>query len=130
MSDTAPKITHITGNAGSDPRPYDAGDTKTLKVSVGVTLRYGEEKETRWVNCTVWQDKQPDLFDWVKENVSKGTPLAVEGTLKSDRYYEGKQQFDMRVVRIGLVQWAKRTNQGERAASKPKAEEPSSDLDW
>jgi single-stranded DNA-binding protein len=125
------KITHLTGNAGDDPKEYPAGDTKTLKISLAVTMRYGEEKETRWVNCTIWADKQGDLFDWAKENVSKGTPLAIEGTLKSDRYYEGKQQFDLRVVRIGLIQWAKRANGGERAPQ-PKASEPStsSELDW
>ena len=129
----APKITHLTGNVGADPKMFDQGDTQVMKISLGVTLRYGEEKETRWVNCSIWADKQGDLVEWANANVSKGTALAVEGTLKTDRYYEGKQQFDLRVVRIGLVTWAKRANNGERAAApKPKAEEPStsSELDW
>lgn len=123
------KITHITGNVGSDPESYDSGDTKVTKVSVGVTMSYGDEKETRWVNCSIWHDSQPDLVQWVKENVSTGTPLGVEGYLRTDREYKGKQQFDMKVVRIGIVQWAKRAKREERAA---KAEEPSSspELDW
>jgi single-stranded DNA-binding protein len=124
------KITHITGNAGGEPKTYDQGDTQVTKVSVGVTLRYGDEKETRWVNCSIWADKQPELVEWAKRNVGKGTPLAVEGTLKSDRYYEGKQQFDMRVVRIGTVDWAKRNNSGQQVAQRASAPSTSSELDW
>lgn len=119
------KITHLTGNVGSDPKEYEANGDKVMKMSLGVTLRYGEEKETRWVNLSVWAE---ELREWVKKNVSKGTPIAVEGTLRTDRMYEGKQQFDLRVIRIGLVEWAKRNGSGQ--SSKPKQQSTSSELDW
>lgn len=116
------KITHLTGNVGAAPKVFQQGDVNVLKISLGVTLRYGEDKETRWVNCSIWEDKLPELFAWAQENVSSGTPLAVEGTLRTDRYYNEKQQFDLRVSRIGLVTWAKRNNSGEQRQQAPKAE--------
>ena len=125
------KITHITGNVGSDPTTFDAGDTKVLKLSVGVTLRYGEEKETRWVNCSLWADTQADLIAFIKEEISKGSAVAVEGYLKTDREYKGVKQFDMRVVRIGLVTWAKRDNSGQpRSKPAPTEVAEESGLDW
>lgn len=111
------KITHLTGNVGSDPEERDANGDKVVKFSLGVTLRYGEDKETRWVNCSVWQE---DLREFTKREISKGSAIAVEGTLRTDRVYNEKQQFDLRVIRIGLVQWAKRSNSGESRQA-PKA---------
>lgn len=110
------RITHITGNVGDDPKVYENSKGKVMKISVGVTMKYGEEKETRWVNCSLWEDKVPDLVAFAKEEISKGTPVAVEGYLDTSRVYEGKQQFDLRVVRIGLVTWAKRSQQPQASA--------------
>jgi hypothetical protein len=80
---------------------------------------------------TLWEDTQADLIQFVKEEVSVGTPLAVEGYLRSDREYNGKKQYDMRAVRVGIVTWAKRAKGGQ---SKPKAKqaEESDDegMDW
>ena len=120
------KITHLTGNVGSDPEEHEANDGKVVKISLGVTMRYGEDKETRWVNLAIWQD---DLREFVKAEISKGSAIAVEGTLRSDRVYNEKQQFDLRVVRIGLVSWAKRSGEYKPRAA---AEQPASSevLGW
>ena len=132
------KVFMVTGYVGSDPKFFGEDENRRLSLSIGTTLYYpdkddDEDKgETRWVNGTIWEDSRPDLVEYVLQNVSKGTPVAAEGYLKTDREYKDVQQFDLSIHRIGVVDWAKRgKGSSSKAKSKAKAKPAESeDLGW
>lgn len=113
-------LTHITGNVGSDPREFETSKGPVLKFSVAVTLKYGSGDDglTRWVNVAVFNE---DLQRQVKKEIGKGTKVAVEGRLKTDREYKGQKQYDLTASRVGLVKWFTRSKSEEQK---------SSDLGW
>jgi single-stranded DNA-binding protein len=125
MSQQPDKLTHITGNVGDDPKTFDTSKGKVVKISIAVTMRYGEDGETRWVNGAIWDES---LQEFALKEISKGTPVAAEGYLRTDREYNGKQQFDLNIRRIGLVKWAKRNGSSKRQQTEQPAS--SEELGW
>ena len=125
------KMVHIIGNVGSAPEKKDTGKGVVVNIFTIVPLRYGDDKQDQPVNVGIW-DRNPEIQDWAMENVSVGTPIAAMGWLKSRKLNNGKTALDLSVVRIGIVDFAKRNNSGQ--ASKPKEEEPAESalggMDW
>lgn len=122
------KLTHITGNLGSDPVERETAKGKVVNLFVIVTLRYGEDQVTQPVNLAIW-DRNPELQAWAMK-LSKGNAIAAEGWLRTDRVYNDKKQFDMTVVRIGRVEWAKRGNSGQKQETKAAASEDLGGAEW
>lgn len=118
-------ITHITGNVGQDPKDFETSKGDNTKFSVAVTMRYGEDPITRWVNVTVWNE---DLRRQVKAEVHKGTKIAIEGKLRTDREYKGEKQYDLSATRIGLVKWF--TREKRESAPAQSSSSSSESLGW
>jgi single-stranded DNA-binding protein len=120
-------LAHISGNVGTDPQTYETKVGPVTKFSVAVTLKYGQGDEglTRWVQVAVFNE---DLQAQVLKEISKGTKVAIEGVMKSDRVYNGEKQYDMTASRIGLVNWFTRSGGGQ--AAKPKVETTEDEIGW
>lgn len=80
----------IIGNVGKDPESkYVSTGQMVVKFTVAVNHNYkkdGENKvDTEWVNFEAWGK----LAEIVNQYVKKGSPVYVEGRLKTDKF-EGK----------------------------------------
>jgi len=90
------------GYVGSDPevRKTSSGIT-VANFSLGVTEKWkhdGKEQErTEWVRVTAW-DK---LGDIVSKYVTKGSPLYIEGRMRTDKY-KGKDGVEKYSTSITL----------------------------
>lgn len=58
---------------------------EVCNFSVGVSVGYGEKKETLWVDCAIWGERGKKLAQYL----TKGTAITVNGDV-SVRTYEGK----------------------------------------
>lgn len=101
------EVIQINGNAGGEPEQRDGSEW--INFSVAVTKSYND-KITRWVRVGT---KKPELVEWVKENIHKGTPVAVEGYM-NEKTWNGKPQYEMIGFRIGVVSYPKFNTGGER----------------
>ena len=101
-------LTQLNGNVGQDPKTFETSKGEVVKFSLAVTMKYGQGEEglTRWVNVSVFND---DLRPQVLAEISKGTKVAVEGKLRTDREYKGEKQYDLIASRVGLVKWFTRS---------------------
>lgn len=122
------RLTHIVGNAGSDPQTFETSKGDVLKISVAVTMKYGDEDgETRWVNVSVWNE---DLQEFAKEEISKGTRVVAVGFLRTDREYKGVKQFDLTATELGFATMAKRSKGGSKPKAKQAEPAESEELGW
>ncbi len=84
-------------------RQYEGDEFTTFRV--GINRFYGDEHGddgTRWYGVAI--NKQA-VQDWVQENLEKGTPVVVEGTVSKKEGDEGEIYFNMTGYRVGLVEW-------------------------
>jgi single-strand DNA-binding protein len=92
----------LMGNLTRDPDlKYTAGNQAVCELGLAVGRRYktkdGEEREeTTFVDCEAW-GKQAEVL---KQYMTKGRPLYIEGRLKLDTWEdkEGQKRSKMRVV--------------------------------
>lgn len=106
------QVVQISGNVGQEPEQRDGSEY--INFSVAVTKSYAQ-KLTTWVRVGT---KNPGLVEFVKGNIHKGTPVAVEGFMRQD-VYNGKPQFNMTAARIGTINYGvgtKRDTEGQQAA--------------
>lgn len=120
-------ITHITGNVGQDPKDFETSKGDNTKFSVAVTMRYGEDPITRWVNVTVWDE---DLRRQVHAEIEKGSKVAIEGKLRTDREYKGEKQYDLSATRVGIVKWFVREKKEWKPAAKQESSSDESGMGW
>jgi len=96
------KLSQIAGYAAAPPETRsgrDGDDFVTFRV--GVNTGYDEESETKWVGVAI---NNPDVQDFVKGNIRKGTPVVVEGT-ESTNTRDGVTFNNMSGYRVGIVDW-------------------------
>ncbi len=92
----------LIGNLTRDPElKYTPGNQAVCEVGLAVNRKYrtkeGEEREeTTFVDCEAW-GKQAEI---IKQYMTKGRPLFIEGRLKLDTWEdkEGGKRSKMRVV--------------------------------
>lgn len=92
----------LIGNLTRDPElKYTPGNQAVCEIGLAVNRKYrtkeGEEREeTTFVDCEAW-GKQAEVL---KQYMSKGRPLFVEGRLKLDTWEDkdGGKRSKMRVV--------------------------------
>jgi len=96
------EVIQINGNVGGEPEQRDGSEW--INFSVAVTKSY-KEKITTWVRVGT---KNPGLVEFVKKNIHKGTPVAVEGYMKVDSY-QGKPQYNLLGFRIGVVTYGQKS---------------------
>lgn len=86
---------NFAGNVGQDPRMNTVntanGQKSVLNFSLAVQKRTKDQQgnyETLWVDCAVWGDRADKLSQYI----TKGTKLAVSGSVDVDSY-EGNNGF-------------------------------------
>lgn len=90
----------LVGAIGQNAEVKDAGSTKVARFSLATNKRWkdkeGNKKEqTEWHNIECW-DK---LADIAEKYFLKGTKLAIEGELKTDKYEkDGITQYRTKIV--------------------------------
>ncbi|MFO0784687.1 MAG: single-stranded DNA-binding protein [Phycisphaerales bacterium] len=92
----------LIGNLTRDPDlKYTAGNQAVCELGLAVNRRYktkeGEDREeTTFVDCEAW-GKQAEIL---KQYLSKGRPVFIEGRLKLDQWEDkdGGKRSKMRVV--------------------------------
>lgn len=55
---------------------------KVLNFSVGVTIGFGDKKETLWVSCAMWGERGEKLAQYIV----KGVPVTVSGDVTVRAY--------------------------------------------
>lgn len=86
---------NFAGNVGQDPRMNTVntanGQKSVLNFSLAVQKRTKDQQgnyETLWVDCAIWGDRADNLSQYI----TKGTKLAVSGSVDVDSY-EGNNGF-------------------------------------
>lgn len=76
----------FAGRIGRDGEMRATPNGKEVcNFSVGVSVGYGEKKETLWVDCALWGERAKKLAPYL----TKGTAITVSGDV-SVRTYDGK----------------------------------------
>lgn len=117
----------LTGRLTRDPElKYTANGTAMCRFSLAINRRYkdktGEFKDdTTFVNCVIWRE----AGERVGKTVKKGSPVHVEGRLRSYDYQdkEGKKRSGIEVEARRVQILEKASAAGSTGAAEP---EPSS----
>ncbi len=120
----------LAGRLTRDPElRYLPSGMAVCKMGLAVSRRYrdrdGQTKEDAlFINVTVW-DKQAEFCG---QNLRKGRPLLVEGSLRSDEWEDKntgqkRSSIEVRAQRIQMLDWEDRGGGAPRpAASRPQDE--------
>lgn len=113
----------LTGRLTRDPElKYTANGTAMCRFSLAINRRYkdktGEFKDdTTFVNCVIWRE----AGERVGKTVKKGTPVHVEGRLRSYDYQdkEGKKRSGIEVEARRVQILEKASAAGSTGAAEP-----------
>ena len=107
---------NATGNLGRDAQVRQAGQSTVCSFPVGVTSGWGDNKQTLWLDCSIW-GKQAE--GQLPQHLTKGAKVAVTGELGQREYQaqDGtmKTVLTLRVNSIDLIGG----NQGQQQAPRP-----------
>lgn len=90
----------LIGNVGQDPQVRTVGDQKVATFTLATTEKRKDKsgnpiQETEWHNITIWGK----LAEVAEKYVTKGTPLYVEGKIKTEKYTkDGQDRFITRII--------------------------------
>lgn len=89
----------LIGNVGKDPESrFTSSNIEILKFSLATTHSY--KKDEQWENKTTWHNIT--LFkpsDWLKEQITTGAKLYVEGRINVNEYEkDGEKKFFTEIV--------------------------------
>lgn len=91
------------GNVGSVPEIKQLKEFTVLKFNLAVNIGYKENKETMWVNCTIWGKRATSI----QPLIYKGARIFVSGRIKMEQYYakngEPKTNLNMDVDDIEIM---------------------------
>lgn len=121
----------LAGRLTRDPElRYLPSGNAVCKMGLAVSRRYrtkdGEQREdTMFINVEAW-DKSAE---YCGENLKKGRPVLVEGSLKSDEWEDKttgqkRTSIEVRAFRVNILDWDDRGGGGS-PASTPSASSPS-----
>ena len=112
----------LIGNVGSDPAIRTVGDNKVANFNLATTERFKDREETEWHNIAVW-GKQAEV---VEKYVKKGSPLYIEGRIKTEKYTdkEGNDRYMVRIIASGIQLLGKRESDAPASAPAPAPAQP------
>lgn len=128
MNDKRGPLQQAGGNVGKDPEDFESSKGPGTRFSLARPLGYGDDAPPpRWISVAVWNE---ELRDQVKEKVRKGSRVYVEGTITQNEW-EGKTQYKMNAVRVGLIDFFQKTQKRDYADKPPAQVKPAEEeLDW
>lgn len=109
----------LVGNVGGDPQVRTVGDNKVANFTLATTERFKDKEETEWHNVAVW-GKQAEI---VERYVKKGSPLYIEGRIKTEKYTDkdGNDRYMVRIISSALQLLGKKDNDAPASAPAPAA---------
>ena len=75
-------VTFSTGNIGTDAVTRQAGNSKVTNFALGVSVGFGDNKKTVWLDCNMWGARGEKL----QPSLTKGTKVAVVGSWEQQEY--------------------------------------------
>jgi single-strand DNA-binding protein len=87
----------VSGRLGKDAEIKHIGTNTVINFSIGVSVGYGDKKETVWVDCAKWGEKTG-----VAAYLKKGTQVVAIGE-GGIRKWEGGATMTLRVMELELV---------------------------
>ena len=117
------------GNLGADAEKKDFESGRVVcNFSVATTTGYKEKKETFWIRCAMWGNKNIAIADYLK----KGTKVFITGEL-TQREFETKEgsktSLDLNVNSIELLGDGKTATSVEQSDNEPSDDETESEDD-
>jgi hypothetical protein len=106
-----PDLQHIAGYVAAAPEVKQGNDGEFTTFRVGVSTGYGDDGETRWYSVAI---NNTTLQQYVQENISKGTPVVVEGITRIVQRGENTY-YNFNGYRVGKVDWFVIGNQKPKA---------------
>lgn len=86
------------GRAGRDAETrFTPGGKPVTSWSLAVDSGYGDNKQTIWVDCSIWGERGQKVAEYIK----KGSQLGVHGELAT-REHEGKTYIKLNVQNVTL----------------------------
>lgn len=109
---------HFSGRLGRDAVTRTTpGGKEVCNFSIGVSVGYGEKKETLWIDCALWGERGKKLAQYL----TKGSAVSIAGEV-GIRSFEGKNGHQS--VLTCNVQAVTLIGGGERKEAAPPAEKP------
>lgn len=115
------------GRVGKDAVTRFTGAGKPVTGwSLAVDTGYGENKQTTWLDCTLWGERG----EKVAQYITKGSQLGVSGEIGT-REHEGKTYVTLRVNEVSLVGGKRDGERQESKGQRParEAAKPADDFD-
>jgi single-stranded DNA-binding protein len=120
-------LNQVVGNVGRDPEEFDTKVGPVVRFSVARNMGYGDDAPPpRWISVAVFND---DIRPQVLEKIRKGSRVALEGTI-TESEYDGKTQYNMVAVRVGLIEWFLRSQSSAPSRKDRDEDESDGGLDW
>jgi single-strand DNA-binding protein len=91
----------LIGNAGKDPEVRNTqGGGKVATVTLATTEKFKDREETEWHTIIFWNT----LAEVVEKYVSKGSPIYVEGRIKTEKFTgkDGTDKYSTRIIASSL----------------------------
>ncbi len=111
----------VAGKLGKDAEIRAAGKDNVTSFSVASDSKYGKEKTTIWIDCSIFGKRGEALAPYLK----KGNPVTVVGEL-TQREHNGKTYLGCRVDHIELQ--GKSGSSESSGGSSRQSPAPSTDL--
>lgn len=96
------------GTLGKDATVNNAGSTKVINFSVAVTIGYGDNKKTQWLECAKFGEKTG-----VSEFLKKGTKVYVSGEPSLRTYDNNGEKVTNLNVKVQEIELLSNPNQPE-----------------
>lgn len=86
--------TIVTGRIGKDSTVKKVNDRYVYNFTLAVNIGYGEHKQTKWYECSLWSKSD-------KLSFNKGTNLLIKGSVGA-RAYLNKENVAVGVLTINV----------------------------
>ncbi len=92
--------------------------------SLAVDDGWGQNKQTVWLDCSLWGDRAEKLAPYI----TKGAQIGVTGSIGT-REHDGKTYVTLRVADVTLIGGKGEQRQQQREPAQQPAGEPAADFD-
>lgn len=86
------------GRIGKDAAVRSGGKSVATGWSIAIDVGYGDNKQTMWIDCTMWGDRGEKVAPYIR----KGDNIGVFGELGT-REHDGKTYVTLRVSDVKLL---------------------------
>jgi single-strand DNA-binding protein len=122
----------LLGNVGQPPQMKEVGQAKTLRALVTLATNERQKSNGSWIDSTEWHTLVffGRTAEIVREYVTKGSKILVEGKLHTWSYFDDQntKRYRTDVIVNELVLLSGTKQQPESGASQPAGEPDNTDI--